>query len=157
VATTPIPSPNANTPVPMPATFFKFYVGSTLVGGGMGFDKEDRFSGSFRQPFGQEPLQREPGQRDGRGSLSHSYLYGGDLIDACLAAGYITSDMAASGDIDFRFIPMTFNGTYNDGLRKRTVTLVNAFLTSLKLTITDGGTKLIDEDIAFDYEKSLRS
>ena len=157
MANTPIPSPNANTPVPMAATFFKFYIGSTLVGGGKGFSKNDKFTGSFFQPFGQEPLQRIPGQRFGEGTMEHTYLYGGDLIDACLAAGYITSDMAASGDIDFRFIPMTFNGTYNDGLRKRTVTLVNAFLTSLKMTITDGGTKLIDEEISFDFEKSLRS
>lgn len=141
----------------MPATFFKFYLGSVLVGGGMGFDKDDQFTGSFRQPFGQEPLQREPGMRSGRGSLTHAYLYGGDLIDAALAAGYISADMAASGDIDWRFIPMTFNGTYNDGQRKRTVTLVNCYLTSLKLTITDGGTKLIDEAIDFEYEKSLRA
>lgn len=143
-------------PNTMPATFFRLYLNEIRVGAALTFEADELFSGSWVQPMGDdEDLIRQPGMRSGRGSFSRVQLFGSTLRDVVISSKEVTADDIAQGRTDFRFLPLTAAGRYNDGIKQISVVLINVYLTRIGWRVDDG-TRLVSESSDFEFSKLLQ-
>jgi hypothetical protein len=134
-----------------PSQFFKVFMGAFEIGGGMAYTDDEHFTGTFEQPIGQKALIREPGMRSGRGHFTKFKYFKNNLHDAIQSLNIAGVD---PNDVDWRYIPISMTTQYNDGPRSESKLLVNCYIQRLS-TVSQDGTKLLSEDVDFEFERAV--